>query len=80
MAHVPILEADVVSTLSAHSELDFLGKLLNQICNHGKRRKSRHTFLGTNCAIFYWFAVFHPYKRMVLEFILQTEMRKTENE
>lgn len=53
MADIPILEADVASMLSAHRKPDFLGKLLNQIYNHGKRRKSRHTFLGTNCAIFF---------------------------
>ena len=46
------LEADVASMLLAHSNLGFLGKLLNQICNHGNRLKSRHTFLGTNCDIF----------------------------
>lgn len=78
---LPSVETHVASTLFAHNKMRFLGKLLHQISNHRGRRESRHTFWGTHHATFIGFLYFSLCcKRMVSEFNLQREMRKTENE
>lgn len=78
---LPSVETHVASTLFAHNKMGFLGKLLHHTRNHSGGRQSRHTFWGTHHGIFIGFLYFPLCcKRMVSEFNLQREMRKTENE